>query len=62
MNNKSLNKIQRLAGMINNTANKPINRFEYIFENISFLNEISVEDAYNKYYKDIEKDIFDKIV
>jgi hypothetical protein len=33
-----------------------------LYENINLLNEIGRNDAYNKFYKNISQDIFDKIV
>jgi len=70
MEKNTLNRMHRLAGINNDIANESFNRLKNIFESVSFLNEITSNEAYEKFYKnlfdtndaELDKEMYNKII
>ena len=70
MEKNILNRMHRLAGINNDIANESFNRLKNIFESVSFLNEITSNEAYEKFYKnlfdtkntELDKEMYNKII
>ena len=70
MEKNILNRMHRLAGIKSDIANESFNRLKNIFESVSFLNEITSNEAYEKFYKnlfdtnnaELDKEMYNKII